>query len=77
MITIYSVPNCAACAQAKQLCTQAGVEFELVDLTDLSFAEMKALTEQYGVIRKAPLLVADGKVLKNNVDLREYLNEVK
>ena len=77
MITIYSVPNCSACAQAKQLCTQAGVEFQTVDLTDLSFAEMKELTEQYGVIRKAPLLVADGKVLKNNVELRGYISEVK
>ena len=77
MITIYSVPNCSACAQAKQLCTQAGVEFQTVDLTDLGFAETKALTEKYGVIRKAPLLVADDKVLKNNIELREYINEVK
>lgn len=77
MITIYSVPNCSACTQAKQLCTQAGVEFQTIDLTDLSSTETMRLTEQYGVIRKAPLLVADGNVLKNNIELREYLNEVK
>ena len=77
MLTIYSIPNCSACAQVKQLCTQAGVEFQSVDLMDMSSVEMESLTEQYGVIRTAPFLVADGKVLKNNVDLREYLNEVK
>lgn len=76
MITIYSVPTCSACAQAKHLCTQAGVEFQSVDLMNLSSTEMKALMEKYGIISKVPLVVADDKVIKN-IELREYLNEVK
>lgn len=76
MIYIYSTSNCSACAQAKQLCTQAGVEFQTVDLMSLNNAELVNLTEKYGVIRKAPLLVIDGGVLKDVHALRDYLNEL-
>lgn len=73
MITIYSKPDCGACASTKQLLNSRGKTFDEKVLN--THFTRESLLEMYPTARSFPVVVIDGYYIGGYSELVKQLNE--
>jgi glutaredoxin len=72
MFTVYSTPGCSYCDAAKQLLTQKGLDFEVIDLMEDPEAMQVMASIQ---ARTVPQIFHEGVHIGGYTNLKEYLEE--